>query len=282
MSAPLAVTAPDAGWRAQLDLRFARQGVRSVLAARRHYGPLHVQRPFYPEGDAVCHVYLLHPPGGVVGGDRLTINIDVEAGAHALVTTPAAAKFYRTAGPMAQQQQHIRVAAGASMEWLPQETLVFSQARVDSLTRVELQGDAAFAGWEILCLGRPASGDDFASGSLRQRFELWRDGAPLWLERGQYAGGAPLMTAPWGLAGLPVSASLVVTGAADGLVEQIRKAVCVNAGEHFSVTQLKEVLVCRYLGHQALRARDVLADAWAVIRPQRLQRPACAPRIWKT
>ncbi len=105
------------GWRAELRLGFARSGERTVLAERRHVGPLQVQRPFYPEGGRFCHVYVLHPPGGVVGGDELRLDVDVAGHAHALVTTPAAGKFYRSRGPRALQLQILRVAPHASLEW---------------------------------------------------------------------------------------------------------------------------------------------------------------------
>src|SRR5512137_547009 len=119
------------GWRAELVLGFRWQDGRTVLATRRHIGPLTVQRPFYPEGD-VCHVYVLHPPGGVVAGDCLTIAINAEADSAALVTTPAAGKFYRSDGKLARQQVSLTVAANAALEWLPQETIIYEGARVAS------------------------------------------------------------------------------------------------------------------------------------------------------
>ena len=158
MSAPqLPAGAIDSGWLARLDLDFQVHGGRTVLARRRHEGPLRTLRSFHPEG-APCHSYLIHPPGGIVGGDRLEIDIRVGDGAHALITTPAANKFYRSAGATARQVQELRVEAGATLEWLPQEQSLFNAARVDSLTRVALGDSARFLGWEITALGRPASG----------------------------------------------------------------------------------------------------------------------------
>ena len=101
----------DAEWKAQLDLKFSKSGNRTILSHRKHYGPLQVQKPFYPELNGTCHVYILHPPGGMVGGDRLNIYVDVNSNAHALITTPAAGKFYRSAGPVARQEQIIKVAS---------------------------------------------------------------------------------------------------------------------------------------------------------------------------
>ena len=142
-------TLPAQGWQAKLELGFAHQHGKTVLAHRRHVGPLTVQRPFYPEGD-VCHVYLLHPPGGVVAGDCLTIDINAATDSAALVTTPAAGKFYRSDGKLARQQVSLTVAANATLEWLPQETIIYEGAQVASEMRLELAAGARFIGWEIL------------------------------------------------------------------------------------------------------------------------------------
>ncbi len=269
------------GWRAELALTLASRHGRTVMTECKHLGPLRLQRPFYPEG-SVPHLYLLHPPGGVVGGDELLIDVSVRAGAQALITTPAAGKFYRSGGPRAALMQRIALAADACLEWLPQETIVYAGARADSKTRVDLAGNARFIGWEILCLGRPASSEAFLHGDLRQRFEIWRDGKPIWLERARFDGGAPALQSAWGLRGHTLAATLVAVGRIDGLVEQVRAAVQVGTDEAFSVTQLDEVLVCRYLGSRAQRARGCLSQAWAVLRPAIMNRAVCAPRVWNT
>lgn len=271
------------GWQAELRLRFANRSGRTVLAGRSQYGPLSVQRAFYPEG-GVPHLYLLHPPGGVVGGDSLKIEATVDAGAHALITTPAAGKFYRCDGRQGVLQQQLRLEQGACLEWLPQETIVYEGAQADSLTRVELATDSRFIGWEMVCLGRPAAGEGFGNGSLRQRLEIWREGRPVFLERARFQGGGQTLTARWGMAGLPLAATLVAVGVADLLESAgLRELSFLHPDEQLSVTALDEdVLVCRYLGRQAQRARQRLATVWARIRPQIMQRPACEPRVWNT
>lgn len=282
---PQAMTTP--GWRGELQLTLARPDsrptARTVVAARRHLGPLNIQRAFYPEAE-VAHIYVLHPPGGVVGGDELYIDVEVQAGAHALLTTPASGKLYRSDGRQACLQQVLRVEADASLEWLPQETIVYAGARARMTTRVELQAGGRFIGWEMLCLGRPACAETFARGQLLQRFELWREGAPLWLERSRFEGGAATLNATWGLQARPLAATLVATVCDKTLVERIRAAIALqpDADESFAVTQLDEVLVCRYLGTQAQRARTCLGAAWAEIRRSLLGREPCAPRVWNT
>lgn len=254
-----------------------------------------MQRPFYPEGESVCHVVVLHPPGGVVGGDELRVDASVDAGAHALVTTPAAGKFYRSAGPVARQVQHLRVAPGGVLEWLPQENIVYDGARIRALTRVELRGDAGFLGWEIFCLGRPAAGEAFVAGEYRQDFELWRDGEPLYLERGRYAGGDAVLGAPWGLRNQPVGATLVCAGSPPDVVGAIRSGwdapkllsrplpdSSAGDSELATVSQLDGVLICRYLGPSATRARRYFTLAWGLLRPALFGRPPCPPRFWNT
>ncbi|MEK7322133.1 MAG: urease accessory protein UreD [Pseudomonadota bacterium] len=268
-------------WRARLDLGFESRGGRTVLASRRHHGPLRVQRPFYPEGERVCHVYLLHPPGGLVGGDELVIDVAVNAGASALLTTPAAGKFYRSNGVVARQAQRLRVEQAATLEWLPQESILFDGAHAELSTRVELAAGACFIGWEITVLGRPGAGERFAHGALRQRIELWREGQPLYLERARYEEGAAVLGAPWGLAGHAVSGSLLCVCDGVELLEQVREAVAPAAGL-FSATRLDGMMVCRYLGDHADEARRCFETVWTVLRPALLQRPACAPRIWAT
>lgn len=274
-----------AGWQARLRLGFALdpRTRRTLLTQRRHEGPLQVQRPFYPEGDGACHVYILHPPGGVVGGDGLELDVTLATGAQVLLTTPSANRFYRSAGPVARQTQRLVVAAGAALEWLPQETIVFDGARAQSLTRVELTGDARFLGWEILCLGRPAAGEAFTHGIFLQGVELWRDGLPLVLEKGRFHGGETLLTARWGLAGQPV------TGALLGALQDPEAVAAIRADwgeptgmEWFGVTQLDGALLCRYLGPDAARARQLFSRAWRILRPALLGKAPHIPRIWRT
>lgn len=270
------------GWQARLSLGFARRDGRTLLAERRHHGPLRVQRPLYPEGPGVCHVLLLHPPGGVVGGDELRMDVRTDPGTHALITTPAAGKFYRCEDSTGRVEQCIGVAADAVVEWLPQETIVYAGARAELTTRVEVAPGGQFIGWETLCLGRPVGDAPFASGSLRQRFEIWQSGKPLWQERSRFDGGAPALTSAWGLRGHTVTATLVCVGGDAGLVEAIRDAVAPADDEAFGVTRLRDVTVCRYIGPSAERARRCLIPAWWQMRWALLRRGPHRPRIWET
>jgi urease accessory protein len=281
----------DAGWKAALDLSFVWAGDKTALHERRHSGPLRVQRPFYPEKTGVCHVYLLHPPGGLVAGDTLRIEARVESNAHALLTTPAASKLYRSPTPQLQatQTQRLCVSDGAWLEWLPQETIAFCGARAELSTRVELTGDARFIGWEILCLGRPAAQETFDQGVLRPQLELSRDGRLVYVERGLYEAGSPLLQAAWGLQGQPVVGTLVCAAPdAARCIEPVRaRLAALDSAAHGGVPRLAasawdDCLLVRYLGPSAEQARIGLAAAWEALRPSIMGVPAVVPRIWRT
>ncbi|KXU37540.1 urease accessory protein UreD [Cephaloticoccus primus] len=295
----------DSGWRARLGLEFVRRGARSVLVRNRHVGPLRLQKPLYPEGEAVCHAIVLHPPAGIVGGDSLEIAVDVGAGAHALLTTPGAGKWYRSAGqekqresppapqvprapsapraPLAALVQTIRVAADALCEWLPQESLVFDGAVGTQTTEVELAPGAHFIGLEMLCFGRTASGERFARGDFSMSTRIGCGARLLWRERGRVTGSSPLLDSPVGLGGAPVAGTLCVIGPRVG--ESLRDACCAIAPElgAGAVTLLPGgVLLARWLGPVCEPGRAWFTRLWAVVRPALSGRPALIPRIWNT
>ena len=153
-----------AHWQASLQLGFSNDQGTTRLTERLHSGPLRVQKPLYPEGGQTCHAIIIHPPGGVVGGDVLTIRARAGIDSHALITTPGAAKWYRSNGYTSQQHVQLDVAEGARLEWLPQETIFFNDARVRLNQTIHLAQNARYIGGDILCFGRTASGESYRSG----------------------------------------------------------------------------------------------------------------------
>lgn len=266
-------------WYAELELAYARFGESSRPVLRRHLGPLRVQKHLYAEGPEVCQHIIVHPPGGIAGGDRLAIRARVEDGAWAQLTSPGAAKWYRANGP-AYQTLELHVSPGATLEWLPQETIVFSAAQAELQTRIELHGDAHLFYWDIVALGRPASGERFEQGHFQARLDIRRDGQPLWHERQRIAGGDGLLDSPIGLDGQPVFATLLVTGEIDDeLLERCRALAHPVRGD---LSQLPGLLVARCLAGETLQARAWLIALWQLLRPALLGREALAPRIWNT
>jgi len=268
------------GWSAELDLGFERQAGRTVLAAGRRHGPLCVQRSFYPEGD-VCHLYLLHPPGGVVGGDRLELDVHVRQGAHVLLTTPGATKFYRSTGTQAMQRQRLRVEAGGVLEWFPQENILFPGAEVRIRTRLELTVGARLMGWEIQVLGRPVIGEHFRSGTADLGLDIERDGRPLLIERLRLERGGAL-DGPSGLRGYPVVGTFFATGTRAEDLMAGREGSTSPDDTLFAMTLLDDLLVARCLAESVEPVRRTFATLWGLLRPRLLGRTACPPRIWAT
>lgn len=280
------LTAPR-HWYASLKLRLGPRAGKTRLLSAEHLGPLRVQRAFYPEG-AHCHLYWLHPPGGLVTGDELHLNADLLPDAKALLTTPSAGKIYAIEGQSAAQRSHftLNLEAGSFLEWLPQETIVFNGAKAQITTRFNLAADAQLFAWDLICLGRPASNDWFTSGSCHTGIELWRDGHPLQIERNEFIGGERLMQAPWGLNG----AHSLGTCLATLILPRAQQEVLLEAlntqfgGEHnlWGVTQKDSVLLVRYLGQDTAVAKAGFIFVWQQLRPLFLGASACLPRIWAT
>jgi urease accessory protein len=276
-------------WTGRLSLHIARRAEKSTIVARRHQGPYLVQRPFHPEADGTCHVLLIHPPGGLVTGDALELDLLVDEGARALITAPAATKIYRarTSGAAVRQDNMLTVRSGAQLEWLPQETIVFEGARAALHTRVELARAACFIGWEITCLGRPAADEGFARGELTQRWEVRREGRLLWVERYAIAGASPLLTAEFGLRAQPVLGTCLFATSCpehtEAWVEEARERLAgLTVRGLASLSARGELVIARYLGPSSEEARSVFSAAWQALRPHVLDKPAVSPRIWRT
>lgn len=269
------------GWQARLSLGFAQQDGVTRLLRRSHHGPLRVQKALYPEGPQACHVILVHPPGGVVGGDHLAIDIEQGAHTHVLATTPGAAKWYRANGRVASQDVRLRVEAGAALEWLPQETIFFDDADVRLEHEVELGDGARYLGMEVLCFGRRASGERFARGRVRQRTRIRAGGRTIWWEQGLVDAG--VIDSPLGLGGHSVCATLLAVGkpAPAALLAELLTELRAQ-DPALGLSQVRNVLVARHLGDDAEAARASLLRVWQRLRPHLFGMPAIVPRIWNT
>jgi urease accessory protein len=273
----------EAAWQARLALEYTRQSGRTVLSGREHSGPLLVQKPLYPEGDAVCHSIIVHPPGGIAGGDALNLEVRLREHTTALLTTPGAGKWYKSVGPKASLTQHFDIGRGAVLEWLPQPAIVFDAARAEIRTEVRLHQEAVYMGWDMTCMGRTASGERFNSGELRQRTEIWQQGRRLWCEYARLAGDDPMLASQAGLAARTVSATLIAAGRdiSKDLLDQCR-GIAPGAGERAGITVLPRVLLARYLGHSSEAAMHYFIALWSLLRPALAGRAAVLPRIWAT
>lgn len=288
-------------WHAALALTFAQTSRGCRLMRSAHQGPLYVQKPFYPEGADLAHVYLLHPPGGLVSGDQLVIDIHLDANARVLVTTPGAGRVYRARPDRTLQQQRTTLVLGraAMIEYLPQETIVYPHASAQLHTSVHMSPGSRFLGWEICCLGLPASDMRFSDGELSQRLSIFEGDKPVLMERFELnQHNRTVYESIAGLRGQPVTA-LMVAGplAADQrtdvlmepLMETLRALVtgfqvattgvppCLCA-----VSVINGFVTARYLGGNADEAKRIFICLWQALRPVLTGREACVPRIWAT
>jgi urease accessory protein len=272
---------PIEGWHGKLDLVYADRLNSTQLIYNHQQAPLKVQRPFYPEGEKVCHSVILHTAGGVVGGDRLSSNIHLQADAQVVITTAAASKIYRSNGLQARQSINIQVDSGACLEWLPQETIVFDAGIYRHDLRVELATGASFLGWEITRFGRSARGEKFYAGEWRSHTEVWQHGVPLWIDRQCLPGGEDVFHSPHGLNGKAIAASLVWVGdvVAVEVVEQARN-LWTGEGD-VGVTRLEHGFLCRYRGDSTSEVRNWFTAVWQMLRVCCLQRGSCIPRVWQ-
>ena len=271
------------GWHANLQLSFEHRQNKTRLTGKKHSGPLMVQKPFYPEANGCCHVYLIHPPGGIVGGDDINLNVKLEQHAHALITTPGATKFYRSIGPIAKQQQHIYLHDHAMLEWLPQETVYFNQANAHASTQIHLKDNNQLFAWEIQCLGLPAQEEFFTTGKCVQKFEIWQNNKPLLLETNRIIGEDPLLTADWGLQDYKSLGTFIISDSK----ELINRQEIDNTINEFSellasYTFVNGLFIIRAMAAYAEKIKQLFTTLWQLLRPQVLAIESSTPRIWHT
>jgi urease accessory protein len=272
-------------WHASLQLAYTRDDRRSV-AHYRHDGPLRILQSLYPEGEGICHNVLVHPPGGLVGGDTLDIRLTLGAGAHGLVTTPGATRFYRSTGEPARQLLHARLDQGARLEWLPLEALAYNQCLAENRAVFELAPGAELLGWDVTALGLPAADQPFVAGRFAQHLEV----PGVWLEQGRIdAQDARLMDGPLGLAGQRCLGTLFFV-AGEPIARERREAALECVRELIDAHALRatagatsphpQVLVVRVLAPLVEPAMQLLKSLRAAWRQQLWQLEAVPPRIW--
>lgn len=276
-------------WQALLNLEFANRSRGVRLVKNEHKGPLYVQKSFYPEGPDCAHAYLLHPPGGLVTGDTLSITIQASEQSHALITTPGAGRVYkaRDLGGVQTQNLTLRVQENAILEWFPLENILFPSAHARMNTQVELAEGAKFIGWDVTCFGLPANKIPFENGSVNQTMQIWSEGKIRFNEALVIEPAVePFLNGNAGLMGLPVHGLLVAGPFEHQEVELINALRLVQddcaPNEFLASSQVGDFITVRYLGDCTERARKLFTKAWSLIRPAYIQKEAVEPRIWAT
>ncbi len=277
-------------WIARLNLDYRLESGRSV-ARFAHEGPLRILQSLYPEGDAICHNVLVHPPSGLVGGDMLDMQVTLDPGAHGLVTTPGATRFYRSEAGLATQQVHARLQDGARLEWLPLEALAYSGCDALNLARFELAPTAELMAWDLTALGLPNAQQPFVTGRFQQHLEIGGHAGPIWLERGLLdALDDRLMNGPLGLTGQRCMATLVFASGSAITPERAEAALeAARAALEASPLRLQagatqphpQVIVLRVLAPVVEPAMQLLRPVWAAWRQVLWGLPGNVPRLWK-
>ena len=289
------------GWRAELSLKYGVKREKTRLLTRHQLGPLTVQKTFFPEG-AACHTYLLHPPGGVVGGDQLSFNIDVGPQAHALLTTPGATKFYRSNGDQAWQSQNLNVAEGALLEWLPMENIFFSGANCKLLTHIQLEADARFIGWEMQCFGRPMLSETFDKGQVLGQTFISRNDKVLLAESLRHQAQSQILQAA-ALRDFAMTGSLYITPVEPDLIDKIKQVIdeqqirfegeillgaseigssSMSSAMSSTSTAQDSLMVVRALGQQTEPMMASFVQIWRCVRKHWFGKYPEVPRIWST
>lgn len=272
-------------WHARLSLGLRLEAGRCV-ARFEHQGPLRILQTLYPEGEAISHNVLVHPPGGLVGGDTLELDIQGGPGTHGLVTTPGASRFYRSESQVAAQHTRICLEQGARFEWLPLEAICYSGCIAENHLSMRLDPGAELIGWDVCALGLPEAQLPFEQGSMLQHLSL--EGA--WLERGRIAAGdSRLMDGPLGLAGYRCVATLFLAGGSalgrarrEQALEIARGAIAAHplsalAGATAPGPRIVVVRVLAPLVEPALGLLKAIRNAW---RPALWGLDATQPRTW--
>ena len=272
--------APVRSWSARLTMLLAERQGKTRLAKKTQVGPLTLQRAHHPEG-GLAHLHLLHPPGGVVGGDSLEICVNSDQSSGALITTPGATKFYHGNGFGARQVQNLVVGKDASLEWLPQENIFFNGAQVKMNTLVEVEVGGSLFFWEINCFGRPAAARPFIEGSVSNRMKVQLADRLVLNEVFVHNAERDSLNAATGLRGMNTMATLLAFPIEDQVVSALVQETD-QVGVSYGATCMDELLVVRCLGHSAEQVRRLLESIWVFLRPSVLQRPAVPPRIWQT
>lgn len=271
-------------WHGKVALGYRQQGSKTQMHHCFTQAPFRIQRPFYPEGDRVCHTVLLHTAGGIVGGDRLSLSLDLQPQSHVFLTTAAANKIYRTNGQTAQQDGTIQQATNSILEYFPQEAIVFAAADYRQSLRVDLAAGAVWCGWEILRFGRTARGEQFTAGNWRSATEIWQGDELLWGDRQWLAGHPDLVTAWNGLNNQPIVGSLALAGLeiTEAQIADYRETLAQLNHGLGGITQLSKGLICRYRGHSSTEVKRWFISLWQRWRSLYTDQPPVLPRVWQS
>ncbi|NEP61779.1 MAG: urease accessory protein UreD [Symploca sp. SIO2G7] len=269
------------GWQGTLELDFTNVNGKTFPSKAYSTSPLRIQRPFYPTAaPQECQSVIVHTAGGMVGGDQLEITIAAEPHTQALVTTAAAHKVYRSQGNWSKQTIQLTIGAGAYVEWLPQELILFDGGRFQQTLRVDLAPGSIWLGWDITRFGRSARGETLQSGEWRSHTEIWQQNRPLWIDRQKLTGDSEVLSSYNGLAGYPVAGIFLLLGQPISWEHLGHLRAMVETPHDAGISKLDQGLVARYRGPSSQTARQYFTCIWQYLRTQVLGPTSYLPRVW--
>ena len=269
-------------WQGNLKLTYGLEEGQTQLKSSFSRAPFRIQRPFYPEGDKVCHSVIVHTAGGMVGGDRLNLDLDLAPDSHVFLTTSAAGKAYRSDGETCRQTIMMKAQAGAVIEWFPQETILFEDSKFLQTLKVDLEQGAIWAGMDLFRYGRTARGEHFQQGEWRSQTEVWQQGRPLWIDRSVLTGSMSHSTTT--LDNYCVMGSFVVLGQSfepETLTEIRNQLPSERQDYRLGISRLEHGIICRYLGNSTAQGRDLFLKIWGSLRSIYAGCGICIPRVWQ-
>ncbi len=224
---------------------------------------------------AAPEVVFLNTSGGLTGGDRLQFSLDLGAGGRAVGTTQTAERAYASSGGRAEVSVRLSVAAGASLDWLPQETILFERSALSRRLEADLAGDARLLLVEMLVLGRAAMGETLAEVALQDWREVRREGVPVLVEPVRLL-GETLRAGPVCLGGARAQATLaLVAPGAEDLLGRVRDLLGAVEGVEAAASAWGGKCVVRMLAGDAMPLKRAVGFVLDGVRGLAL------PRVWQ-
>ena len=277
-------TVKPSSWQGTLKLTYQQRGETTQPTQVYTQAPYKLQRPFYPQGKDICYSTIFHTAGGMVSSDHLSQSIHLYPHTHAVITTTAASKIYRSNGYTALQTVNLELVENACLEYLPRETIVFNGAQYRQHLKVNLASTATWLGWEIVRFGRSARGEQFLQGDWRSLTEVWQNNRIIWLDRPWLPAGKQVLESPHDLGGYPLMGTLVWLGkpVPPEIITEVRTlwkhtATTGEAG----TTQLISGLLCRYRGNSRAEVIDWFIEIWRLLRQWDGKKTPVTPRVWQ-
>ena len=170
--------------RGELRARFVATAGRTATARLYQAGGLRLRCPKVGPGlNPDCEAVTINTAGGMVGGDRASLDFEVVAGAAVTITSQSAEKIYRSTGTPTVVETRLRLGAAATLEWLPQETILFDRADFRRRLDVDMARDATLLMVEAVVFGRFAMGEVVRTGVLHDRWRIRRDDTLVFAEQ---------------------------------------------------------------------------------------------------